>query len=381
MPVRDGADIVVIGAGVIGCAVACELGRRGAAVRVLESRDVGRGATQASAGILAPFIEAARAGPLRTLGAASLELWDDFAARAAADGGRDVLYARTGTLEVVTDEPSLRRLERTAAALAAAGVECRPLTGRETRAAEPALGEEVTGGLLVPTHGFAGVAALTAALRQAGASRYGVSFLTGRRACRVRARAPGGMVVEAAGGELTADAVVLAAGSWSGGVAVEGEAALPVRPVRGQLLHLAWPGRPPARVVWCPGCYVVPWPDGSLLVGATVEEAGFDERATVSGVASLSEAVCAVMPEARNAGFETVRVGLRPGTPDDLPVVGRSAAAPGLVYATGHYRNGVLLAPLTARLVADLLLDGREDPLLAAVAPGRFGPCPQAPQA
>ena len=179
-------------------------------------------------------------------------------------------------------------------------------------------------------------------------------------------------MVETSGGELTADAVVLAAGSWSGGVAVAGEAPLPVRPVRGQLLHLAWTGRPPARVVWCPGCYVVPWPDGSLLVGATVEEAGFDERATVAGVASLIEAVGGVMPQARTAGFEAVRVGLRPGTPDDLPVVGRSAAAPGLVYATGHYRNGVLLAPLTARLVADLVLDGREDPLLSSVSPVRF---------
>ena len=371
MPVSDGSDVIVIGAGIIGCAVACELGRRGAAVRVLESRDVGRGATQASAGILAPFIEAHRPGPLRTLGAKSLELWDDFVARAAADSGCDVLYARTGTLEVVTGEAALRRLEQTGAALSAAGVECRPLTGREARAAEPALGGGVVGGLLVPAHGFVGVAALTAALRQA-AARHGVSFLTGRRACRVQTRPAGGMAVEAAGGALTADAVVLAAGSWSGGVQAEGEAALPVRPVRGQLLHLAWTGRPLARVVWCPGCYVVPWPDGSLLVGATVEDVGFDESATVAGVASLIEAVGGVIPEARHAGFEAVRVGLRPGTPDELPVVGRSASSPRLVYATGHYRNGVLLAPLTARLVADLLLDGREDPLLSAVAPGRF---------
>ena len=368
----EGSDVIVVGAGIVGCAVACELGRRGASVRVIESRGVGRGATQASAGILAPFIEAARPGPLRTLGAKSLELWDDFVARAAADGGRDVPYRRTGTLEVATDEPSARRLERTAADLLAAGVECRPLTAREARASEPPLGGAVRGALLVPSHGFTGVAALTEALRRGGAARHGVSFVTGPRARRLRMRPAGGMAVETAGGTLTAGAVVLAAGSWSGGVAVEGEAALPVRPVRGQLLHLNWTGEPLARVVWCPDCYVVPWPDGSMLVGATVEDVGFDERATVAGVATLVEAVRGVIPGARNAGFEAVRVGLRPGTPDDLPVVGRSAAAPRLVYATGHYRNGVLLAPLTARLVADLVLDGREDPLLAAVAPARF---------
>ena len=372
MPVRDRPDVIVIGAGIIGCAVACELGRRGAAVRVLESRDVGGGATQASAGILAPFIESDRPRSLRTLGAESLELWDDFVARAVVDSGRDVLYERTGTLEVATDEPSMRRLEQTRSALLAAGVECRLLRAEEARAAEPSLGRTVGGALLIPSHGFAGVAALTAALRQAGAARHGVSFQTGVPARRIRARPGGGMAVETAAGTLDGDAVVLAAGSWSGGVAVEGGAPLPVRPVRGQLLHLAWIGEPLARVVWCPGCYVVPWPDGSMLVGATVEDVGFDERATVAGMAALMEAVGAVLPEARNAGFEAVRVGLRPGTPDDLPLVGPSASAPRLVYATGHYRSGVLLAPLTARLVADLMLDGREDPLLAAVAPGRF---------
>ena len=370
MSAGERPDVIVIGAGIIGCAVACELGRRGASVRVIESRSVGSGATQASAGILAPYTEADRPGPLRTLCAESLGLWDGFVARAVADSGRDVLYERTGTLEVVTDEASLQRLEQTRAALASAGVECRLLTAREARAAEPSLGVAVAGALLVPSHGFVGVATLMEALREGGAARYGVSFLTDRPARRVQASSDGEMVVETAAGTLTGDAVVLAAGSWSGGAA--GDEALPVRPVRGQLLQLAWSGRPPARVVWAPSCYVVPWPGGSLLVGATVEDVGFDERATVAGVAGLIEAVAGVLPAARDAGFEAVRVGLRPGTPDDLPVVGRSAAAPGLVYATGHYRNGVLLAPLTARLVADLVLDGREDPLLAAVSPARF---------
>jgi glycine/D-amino acid oxidase-like deaminating enzyme len=128
-----------------------------------------------------------------------------------------------------------------------------------------------------------------------------------------------------------------------------------------------------SRVVWGTDCYLVPWRDGSLLVGATVEEAGFDETATAAGVTRLLESsaeLLTTMPEAR---FDTVRIGLRPGTPDELPLIGPSSTMPGVYYATGHYRNGVLLSPLTAKLVAALVLDGRRDPDLELVRPDRFG--------
>ena len=340
-------------------------------MRVLECRDVGLGATQASAGVLAPFIEADHPGPLRELGVRSLELYDAFVADVARAGGADVPYERTGTLEVASDAASVARLVRAHEGLVAAGVDCRFLNRAETRQAEPQLGEAALAALLVPSQGFVGAAALTAALHRAGA-RHGVSFLTSRAASRVSA-SDSGIEIQTAEGPVTSDVAVLAAGSWAGRVAVDGEPPLPVRPVRGQLLQLVWRGAPLARVIWSPTCYVVPWRDGSLLVGATVEDVGFDERATVSGVATLLNAVRDLLPATRDAGFEGVRVGLRPGTPDGLPALGWSPAVPRLAYATGHYRNGVLLAPLTARLVADLVLDGREDPLLAAVAPARFG--------
>ncbi|MGH9311685.1 MAG: FAD-dependent oxidoreductase, partial [Vicinamibacterales bacterium] len=142
--------------------------------------------------------------------------------------------------------------------------------------------------------------------------------------------------------------------------------------VRGQLLRLAWPRAPLARIVWGPRCYLVPRRDGTLLVGATVEEVGFDERATVAGVRDLMDAACEILPDAWRAGFKEARVGLRPATPDGLPVIGRSPGLDGVLYATGHYRNGVLLAPITAALVADLVLEGRTDPILDAFSPGRF---------
>jgi glycine oxidase len=360
----------VVGGGIIGCAVAYELARRGAAVSVVESRDIGAGATQASAGMLAPYIEAQHLSPLWTLGSRSLELYDSFVAEVVSDSGCSVPYSRTGTLQVAVDDASLARLEETAVRLSSAGVECRLLARSEALAAEPNLGQNVRGALIVQAHGFVGAGPLTTALRHAGVER-GARFIVSEEANRILMRGSS-MVVETAGGVVTSDSVVVASGCWTGRVRVEGAAVLPIRPVRGQLLRLLWTEARLERIVWGPGCYVVPWLDGSVLVGATVEEAGFDEGATVSGVTNLLEAVCGLLPAAQDAGFDTVRVGLRPATPDGLPAVGRSAELPDLVYATGHYRNGILLAPLTAQLVAALILDGKQDPLLDAVDPRRF---------
>jgi glycine/D-amino acid oxidase-like deaminating enzyme len=125
-------------------------------------------------------------------------------------------------------------------------------------------------------------------------------------------------------------------------------------------------------VIWSKDCYVVPWQDGTLLVGATSEDVGFDEHTTAAGIRDLLEAVCELLPEAWKATFVEARAGLRPATSDGLPIIGRSEHVPGLIYATGHFRNGVLLAPLTASIVADLVLEGREDPALALTAPSRI---------
>jgi len=368
--VSRASHVIVIGAGIVGCAVAHELARRGARVQVLDSRDVGQGATQASAGVLAPYIEAYERTPLLELCVRSLARYDEFVARAVEDSGMAVQYARTGTLEVALDEPSLARLDGTAAAYASAGILER-LDARTARDVEPQLSPKVLGGLLVRPHGFVAASELTEALRRA-ASAHGVSFSMSTSAARILAEGEG-VRVEASGVAFSAEAAVLAAGSWSGQIDVVGAAALPIRPIRGQLIHFEWAGPPLGRVVWGPRCYLVPWSDGSLLCGATVEDVGFDERATVSGVRELLDAVCELTPAARQAWFRTVRVGLRPGTPDNLPVIGPSQRLPRLIYASGHFRNGILLAPLTATVVGDLQVDGRRDPALEVTSPARFG--------
>jgi glycine oxidase len=156
-------------------------------------------------------------------------------------------------------------------------------------------------------------------------------------------------------------------------MAIDGVDALPVHPVRGQLLYLKWPEPAISHIVWGSRCYAVPWPDGTLLVGATLEDVGFDARATVAGVRDLLESICELVPRAWQAGFLGARVGLRPGSPDALPIIGRSSRVPGLVYATGHYRSGVLLAPLTGALVASIVAGDESDAALAVVSPKRLG--------
>jgi glycine oxidase len=365
-------NIVVVGAGIVGCAVAYELARRGASVDVVDMRGAGMGATQASAGILAPHIEARESSPLLGLAVRSLGLFDDFVASVSRDSGIAIPYRRTGTLDVAFDDVGMRALSATAAVLSRLGVAADLVDAAGARLQEPFLAAGVMGGLLIPSHGFVAAPELTRAL--AGAARHHGARIIEHGTARRIARDGGDAIVETDHGRLIGDAVVLAAGSWSGSIAIDGVADhLPVRPVRGQLLYLGWTGPTLRRVIWSAHCYLVPWDDGTLLVGATAEDVGFDERATAEGVRDLLEAACALVPRGRTAQFLGARAGLRPASSDELPIIGASRVMPNLMYATGHYRNGILLAPLTAKLVADAMLDNRVDAMLTVTDPQRFG--------
>jgi glycine oxidase len=369
--VASPSDIVVVGAGIVGCAIAYELARRGASVGIVDDRMPAMGATQASAGVLAPFIEARDGGPMLELTARSLTLFDAFVSQVVEDG-ETVGYQRNGTLDVALQGDSMRQFAATARMLAARGIEAELLDSSLVRQHEPELSNEVVGGLLIPTHGFVHAAELTRALASAAVSR-GARF-AGEGRARSIAASGDGLIVRTDQGTLAADRVVLAAGSWAGQIEVAGARdRVPVAPVRGQLLHLGWNGPPLRRVIWGERCYIVPWADGTVLAGATVEDAGFDEHTTAAGVHDLIEAASELVPRTWASGFIEARAGLRPATPDHLPIIGPSSVLPNLTYATGHFRNGVLLSALTAQLVADLLLDEIVDPLLQFTNPGRFG--------
>lgn len=319
--------VAIVGAGIIGCAIARELAVRGVACAVLDDRPVGGGATQASAGILAPHVEAHEGGPLLDLGVRSLELYDDWIAAVRRESGLEVEYRRIGTLETGG--------------------------GRAARA--------------VPEHGYVSAPQLTAALARAAENR-GTAFHRARVG-RVE-RAGAALRIVTATGPVLADRIVLAAGAWTS--AIGGIPTPPLRPIRGQLLRLEWTGAPLTTIVWGPNCYVVPRLDGSILVGATVEDVGFEERTTPAGIQELLNAVHELLPVTKTSRLIEARVGLRPATPDELPVIGPDPREPGVIHASGHYRNGVLLAPITAMLVGDLIVDGREDPALRDFRADRF---------
>jgi glycine oxidase len=358
--------ITVVGAGVVGCAITHELACRGARVQLLDSRGVAHGATRASAGILAPQIEG-HIPQLRSLAADSLAMYDEFVRRVERDSHRTIEYSRRGTLQIALDDGEEVALSRDAEALAGSSVECRMLDAREARAFEPALTDRVMAALLVPMHGYIAAAPLTEALAEAAQARGALLSTTA-----VLSIDGGGEVARVTTPDQTieSDLVIVASGSWS----VPSRPAEPpsITPIRGQLVQLR-AGQPPAsRVIWGTACYLVPWRDGTVLVGATVEDVGFDERPTAEGVRGLLSAAIDLIPSLARAPFEAVRVGFRPKTPDELPFIGQSEMMPRVFYAVGHYRNGVLLAPLTAALLADLVLEHKERPELALVRPGRL---------
>lgn len=361
----------MIGAGVVGCAVAFELAEAGYQVSVIDMRRPGAGASQASAGILAPYVEGHHSAALRTLGLASLARYASFVERVQARSGMAVEFVRTGTLEAAVDDADIARLQQSAAALASAQVDAHWMDGDAARRLEPTLGPQVVGALHIPMHATVNVPALTAAMaaaaRQLGADFHDGLAVTGLAADR------DGVTVSTTQGDRRASDVVLAAGSWSAALGLPGATAPPVRPVRGQLLHLRTPPGTVRHVLWGRDVYLVPWTDGTLYVGATSEEVGFDQRTTAAGVGGLLASATALAPGLGDATFVEARAGLRPGTDDTLPFIGRSEVVPGLVYACGHFRNGALLAPLTAALVAGLVGGAAADPALALVAPGRAG--------
>jgi glycine oxidase len=367
------ADVVVVGGGVIGLAIAWRAAGAGMTVSVVDETP-GQGASWAAAGMLAPVTEVhygERA--LLDLNLAAADRWPTFAAEVEEASGHPVGYRPGGTLAVARDADDNAALEDLYQFQLRCGLEVERLRSRECRQLEPGLAPGIRGGVLAAGDHQVDNRALVQALLIA-CRRAGVRLLEGRVAelATDGDRVTG--VVLAGGARLPAEAVVLAAGCWSGGLGgLAAEALPPVRPVKGQLLYLRGSAGEPlcSRNVRGLEVYVVPRGDGRVVVGATVEEQGFDTRVTAGAVHDLLRAALELLPDVAELELLETVVGLRPGSPDNAPMLG-PAGPEGLVVATGHYRNGILLTPVTADAIAELLATGRVPDLIAPFAPGRF---------
>ncbi|MBS7703485.1 glycine oxidase ThiO [Chelatococcus asaccharovorans] len=366
--------VAVIGAGVIGLSIAWRLAQRGLTVTVFDKGEAGQGASHAAAGMLAACAEIEPSEErLLTLNRASQALWPDFAAELEAASGEPIELRTEGTLMVALTADDAAKLRNHADLQARLGLPVSWLTGRDIRRLEPALAPGVAGGVSSPEDHQVDNRKLAKALRIA-ALRAGVTLSENTPVEGLSIRDGRIEGVLTAGGLCEADSVVLAAGPWSRGIpGLPAEARPAVRPIKGQMLSLAMdPAAPLLRhVVWAPGVYLVPRLDGRLIIGATVEEKGFDTAMTAGGLLSLLHAAWRALPGIEELPVLETWVGHRPGSRDDAPIFG-AGPVEGLVYATGHHRNGILLTPITADLISDFVVSGRLDPLAAPFGFGRF---------
>jgi glycine oxidase len=365
-------DAIIVGAGVIGLACAWRAAQRGVHVLVLERDAPAAGASGAAAGMLAPVTEAEFGEQqLLQLNLAGAQLWPAFAAELSERSGVDTGFRESGALVVAADRDDAEELRRLHSFQSHLGLSVRWLGGRECRRLEPRLSPRVPGGILAAQDHQVEPRSVTRALREALASAGG-ELRTGvevRELSIDAGRARGVVTVD--GTQLRAPKVVVAAGCWS--TALHERYAPPVRPVKGQILRLQGdPSEPLARrLVRSPRCYIVSRANGEVVIGATVEERGFDTTVTADGVFRLLEAAREVLPDVGELELVEASARLRPGTPDNAPVVGEHGAE-GLVWATGHHRNGVLLAPITAQAVADVLTGATPPRAVKPFAPARF---------
>jgi glycine oxidase len=361
--------VVVVGAGLRGSSVALRLARAGRSVVVLERAVPGAEASSAAGGILSPGVEAVEPGAFYALCRASLARYPAFAREVEEASGMSVGLRFLGTLEVALDDDHAKVLAARAEKIVRHGLPVEVLDDAAVRKLEPALSPEARGALLFPDEGSLDPRRLARATYVA-AARAGAQFVTGqvRRIVVEGGRARG---VEHESGRIDAERVVLAAGSWS--LQVQGHGLPPgaVRPVRGQIAVVDT--RPPllSRVVFSGHGYVVPRPDGRILCGSTMEEVGFEKAVTPGGLRHVFDVAIGIAPAIERAPVVETWSNFRPASPDGEPILGRGTVD-GLLYATGHSRNGILLAPITADAIAAEALGERPPVDLAPFSPARL---------
>jgi len=362
---------VVVGGGIIGGSVAYFLARDGWQVTLLERDQIGVGASGAAAGMLAPYAEAEESGTHLELARQSLRKFPSLVEDLRARSGIDPELQHSGTLRVAFDETARAELVRRREWMEGVGAAVEWLEGSELRRQEPAVSPSAVAALLSPEEGQVHSPRLTAAFI-AAAQTLGAEVRAGLPVTGLRCSDGQVHGVQTPAGPVEGDVTVICGGAWTPQITTELGVELPVRPIRGQIVLLRPAAPLSRRIIWGPGVYLVPRADGSLVVGSTMEDVGFDCRPTAAGVARLLPAAMAVLPALAESTVVQAWAGLRPGSPDHQPLVGPLPGWRGVIVATGHHRNGILLSAITGELVAQLTREGKPPAALAPLLPGRF---------
>jgi glycine oxidase len=364
-------DVAIAGAGVIGGAIAFELSRTGLSVGVFDRQQPGLEASWASAGILSPAPENPSMIAMVPLGKASLAMYPQFIEQIEELAGQGTGFRPKGTLEALFSHDAKAELSTIIALHHGLGLKAEPLRATDARELEPALSEEMEAAVLRPEEASVDNRALTGAVLRA-AQRRGAEIFSGdgARAIWREGNRCKGLILQ--NERVEANWTVIAAGCFS--ATIEGlKAYAPVRPAKGQMVALRADGVEIQRVLWSERIYIVPRNDGRIVAGATVEYAGFDKRATAGGIEKILSAAIELAPGLKEAHVEETWAGLRPDSPDHLPILGPTDMD-GLLMATGHFRSGILLTPITARLLREWITEQRVTADWDRFSPLRFSP-------
>jgi glycine oxidase len=365
-------DVAIVGGGIIGSSIALELAQQELRVVLLDRQQPGQEASWAAAGMLSPAPDSPDSIPLVPLGRASLELYPQFIAAVEEASGRKVGYRREGTLEIIFAGDAQRELSTLVALHHGLGLATEALPLDEAHRLEPALSREVRAAAQLPYEASVDARALTEAVL-AAAVKHGVTIRTGTAVTALTRETGRCTGVIAGGQKLPAGHVVLAAGCYSGGI--EGLSAYaPTRPVRGQMVALRSSKVKLTRVLRSGYGYVVPRDAArpqKLVAGSTLENVGFEKELTAGGLGQILRAAQELVPDLAGAAILETWSGLRPDTPDHLPILGPTDIE-GLTIATGHYRNGILLTPITAKLIREWLTERRTSLPIETFSPLRF---------
>ena len=371
---QETPDVVIIGGGVIGLIIARALVQRGVSdVMLLERGRLGSEASYAAGGILAPQAEAGRADDFFELACQSRDLYPALARELLAETGTDIELDPTGTLYLAFTDRDEKEIERRFQWQARAGLLVDKLSAAEARRLEPTIAENLRGALQFSGDIQVDNRRLLSALIAAN-EKLGVRLITGTKVESVRAEHNRISGVETAKGFVSTSRVVMAAGAWTSLISTNSGQHLPrvrVEPVRGQMLCFQTNPRLARHILYSPRGYLVPRLDGRILAGSTTEQAGYAKEVTADGAQEVLSHALEIAPAFASLEIAGSWAGLRPRAEDDLPVLG-PCEIEGLFYATGHYRNGILLAPITGQLIAEAIIDNVTSPLLSRFAPNRF---------